>query len=429
MKRLLTLIAAIVGLLIVANMIMAMRVGSRLNAQKAAVRAAGAPASIAELKPPPIAVNLNAAAQLEAVAFQIDAFGSEHGAFYRTDLGKAYAETEGQVQPLSADYAAAMRAIVDKHAGLLDAVVRAAACERWAPRADFSVDHTRFLDDLMDDTADFRTVARLLDWQIRLLVHDKKFDDATKYGIAELRLARLHESAPTLMSYLVSVAVRGVAIRRLSAVLAAGPVPAETRAALDAELGRADAPQSFELMLITERAAAFDAMEPIAGRAPPMMMRMFGWAATRQILGAYDLLDAVIAESNKPWQEFRKMARPGGLLAGPTPFGIMGDSFAPAIVAAVDARDRDLALLRSLRVLSAVQGFAEANGRKASGLADLGLPAAATIDPYSGAPLILKHADKGRMVYGLGKNGQDDGGDFEEWLDVGVGAARKTDGD
>ena len=68
MKRLFTWIAALVALAVVGNTFMAMYVSSQQSARLAAIRAAGLPASIAELRPAPIPDSLNAAAVIESAA-------------------------------------------------------------------------------------------------------------------------------------------------------------------------------------------------------------------------------------------------------------------------------------------------------------------------------------------------------------------------
>jgi hypothetical protein len=82
-----------------------------------------------------------------------------------------------------------------------------------------------------------------------------------------------------------------------------------------------------------------------------------------------------------------------------------------------------VALVRSLRVLNALQTFEEREGRQASGLKDAGLPPEATTDPVMNKPLLLKRGERGWTVYSVGKNEQDDGGNFNKWHDVGVEAA------
>ena len=84
----------------------------------------------------------------------------------------------------------------------------------------------------------------------------------------------------------------------------------------------------------------------------------------------------------------------------------------PAVESAFEANARCLAQLRALRIDNALCEFAEKNGHDASGLADLKLSQAATLDPYSGQPLKLKRTPAGWIVYSVMQNGIDDGGDF-----------------
>ena len=60
-------------------------------------------------------------------------------------------------------------------------------------------------------------------------------------------------------------------------------------------------------------------------------------------------------------------------------------------------------------------------GDRVPPLGDLGLPSDATTDPFDGEPLRVKNAPRGWMVYSVGRNGVDDGGQFEHAADVGVG--------
>ena len=57
-------------------------------------------------------------------------------------------------------------------------------------------------------------------------------------------------------------------------------------------------------------------------------------------------------------------------------------------------------------------------------LSDLGLPPAATTDPFSGEPLQLKKLPEGWLVYSVGTNLVDDGGELDEFQDVGAGPIR-----
>jgi hypothetical protein len=411
-------IAIVLGVLLIANAIMAWQTSARENALKASIRAQGDPASIADLKPEPIPDDRNAAAQIAALTGKLKAFEKDYATFLNdTKLGKAYDRSDALP---TAEQAAAMQKILDKHAAMKGAIDRAAACEAWASVADFSVDHPVFVEQLLKRIQHFRTVMRYARWELDVLAADAKRDDAVRNGIDMLKLSRLHESEPTLVAYLVTVAVRGTALDGLDKTLAAGAVSAEVRRSLDEELARADRPGQFGAMLRLERGAAMDASLAVLGP----VSRMLGWPAKRHFLGAYEMMGEVIALADGPWPEFRKHTKSWGERDVDTGHGVLANLLAPAIAASVAARDRDVALVRSLRVLNALQGFEEREGRPATGLKDAGLPGEATTDPLTNSPLIATRGEHGWTVYGVGKNEKDDGGDFADWLDVGVGPSR-----
>ncbi|HMO85995.1 MAG TPA: hypothetical protein PKC18_13860 [Lacipirellulaceae bacterium] len=59
---------------------------------------------------------------------------------------------------------------------------------------------------------------------------------------------------------------------------------------------------------------------------------------------------------------------------------------------------------------------------------ELDLPVEASEDPYTGEPLLTKRTDQGWVVYAVGNNGVDEGGNFVDWWpDVGVGAPATPD--
>src|SRR5688572_147878 len=78
----------VVGLLLSINAILAWRSESRFERLVGAVRAEGDPASIAELAPPAIPADQNAAALIDGLTPRLTDFGNEYGKFYQTELGK-----------------------------------------------------------------------------------------------------------------------------------------------------------------------------------------------------------------------------------------------------------------------------------------------------------------------------------------------------
>ena len=406
--------ALIVGLLLIANAFMSWRVETRFQAKVEAIRAAGDPASIAELKPAPIPADENAAAHIDKLEPRLSEFQKEYIAFYKTPLGKAY-EALDEGEPATAEQLAAMKTLLDTYVDLEEMIAAAAAAPFYASTADFSLGFQKFLDVQLPRLTRIKDAARMADWRTEVLMAEGRRDDTVRRWLQLLQLAKLHESEPSLISFLVSVSVRSAAIHGIHRALDAGPVSTEVHEELDRELARQDDPASIEKALRLERAISVSAsLEQTSGPAPASWVGLVGWPVKGQFIAPLDFYEQVLPMADLPWPEIQKKFAKGGALSAPTGHGVLADLLLPAFDAAIRASRRDIALIRSLRIINALQQFAEKNGREATGLAELELPKSAMIDPFSGKPLIAKHIDDGWLVYSVMENGVDDGGDFEE---------------
>ncbi len=384
-------------------------------AKPAAAEVADGPRSIAELAPAAIPDAENAAAQIEALGALLDNWSGDYGRFSQTPLGLAYDERANRGEPPTAEQASVMQEILDPYAELDAGLQRAAACEKFVSRGDFKKNSTQFIDELLPRIQRFRSVGRTFEWRIRMLSLNGEHDDAVRRGIELLKLTRLHQNEPTMVAYLVTLAVRSLAIRELYDALAAGRVSFEAHTALDAELALIDDPATFGHMLRSERAFTLTAQEEQSGPLGLGALLNVGVGT-----GAGKYMAAVIASSDGPWVDFRKEARDGGKFGKPTSFGVMADSLAPAVVATVEAHGRNLAAVRSLRAFNRFRLFATMEKREATGLEELDLPAAAIADPFSDGPLKATLTEDGWLIYSVMANGVDDGGDFRDQRDYGI---------
>ena len=71
-------------------------------------------------------------------------------------------------------------------------------------------------------------------------------------------------------------------------------------------------------------------------------------------------------------------------------------------------------MIRSLRVLNALQTHVPAGSNEVPKLTELGLPAETITDPFTGEPLHVKKTPQGWLVYSVGPNFQDDGGKLDD---------------
>jgi hypothetical protein len=198
--------------------------------------------------------------------------------------------------------------------------------------------------------------------------------------------------------------------------------------AVEKELAMHDTPQRLVHALKTDRAYSASVVEeggamPAMGADRPFYFGLVAWPMKRLFAGAMDALDQEIALAEKSWPYMsNQVARNGGVKS--SNLGVLADLLLPAIQAAYDAEARVVGMMRSLRIINGLSRFRTENDREAAGLDELNLPAAATIDPASRKPLVLKHTPDGWVVYSVMKDGADNGGDFKGMKDYGV-APRK----
>ncbi len=435
-QRLAITAGTVLLLLLMAGGLVAWWVNHQWNVRIDAIRAAGDPASIADLAPEPIPDDQNAAAILESIGPQLEAFHKDYMRFiYDTPLGRTYRDAEDKGEPLSAEQVAAIRGIIDQYPEVSTALAKAAACSQYASLADFSLPAAvLFEKQLAGYTDRIRTVVWFNDWRRVLLLADGQPEQAARVGLETLRLVRLHNAEPLLTNYMVDIAVRSQAVEGLYGTLAAGPVSPELHRQIDDELARQDDPQAFKRTLVTERAFAIGQMETgVVGEQGERTLdrsAILTWYGP----GLLDEFDELIAAANRPWYELQRdtdsyeVHSTGNVsyTTKSTGHGTLADLLAPAIIAAQESDARATVMLRALRIFNAIKEYRQTHGHDATGLADLALPKEATIDPFSGQPLLLKHTGAGWIIYSVMENGVDDGGDFKDRKDYGLAPSKNV---
>src|SRR6185436_4072767 len=98
-ERLAWFFAILVAVALLIDGYFAVRADWRLKSRLGTIRAAGDPASIAELEPAPVPDDENAAAILDRSSRRLDQFGDEYSQFFNLPVGKNFEDADSRGQP------------------------------------------------------------------------------------------------------------------------------------------------------------------------------------------------------------------------------------------------------------------------------------------------------------------------------------------
>jgi hypothetical protein len=393
------------------------RAAARVAEKIAALRAAGEPTALVDLRRAPIAPETNAMTYLDKAAPAAKAIVSAVDDVEETateDEQDAFEENRPSPAIL-----AAMREALAAHPEVVPLFERAAACPDFDPELDYSAKTHDFLIKAMQGRfAALRNVWRVLRFRALVQLADGQRDDALRTCLFMFRLARHADQQPLLINFLVTTALRMISIQVTTTVLLSGPVAPELRAELEAELAKQDLTKNYREALRGDRAYGTEYFHEMAEGPMGLTYRQLPMFKNDQC-DYLDLFEFIIQSSDRPYndvqvtEELARVEREAGVLTG---------LMLPAVNATRVARFRTETLLHALRVLNAIQGREQAGDANEPKLSDLGLPGDATIDPVNDKPLHIKKTPQGWLIYGVGANLKDDGGQLKDYLDFGIGA-------
>jgi hypothetical protein len=386
------LVAAIVlGILFLLgiNSFLAWQAQSNFDARIAAIRAAGEPGTLLDLAPAPVSPDKNAAAILQQIDGSLAAYGKEAFEFEKTDLGQLWIAAEMNGQLPTSEQLAGIETPLNAHPEILAVIHDAAACDAYTSLSDYKLAAHDFNLQALQHTQTLRALANYASAKMTALAAEGKRDEAVMLGIEMLRLTRQFDNEPALFNYFVAVAVRGLAFEALNRALQTGSISPDTRAKLEAELAKHDTLAPLGHAMTTERAFAISNIsEQSSG-----IGRMLRWPALNWMLGQMDLLDRAVAASQLSADELRPNRNmTADDLKKPAPLqGVAEDpNMGRLIMTAFELEFRRLAQTRALRVLNALGEYRQRTGQDADSIDQLSLPKSATIDPWTGQPLIIK---------------------------------------
>ncbi|QEL15745.1 hypothetical protein [Limnoglobus roseus] len=269
-----------------------------------------------------------------------------------------------------------------------------------------------------------RTPAALLNLNAVVLAADKDADGAVASCRATLNLTRCVNNEPTLISMLVRIAMASVAVQAAERTLAYTE-PKAGLAEFQTELLREADEPVLAIGFRGERAwidATFEYLQvdpdglQNSGMGGPASLAALGRLAFRgRIL--VDQLQALRLETQYleiargPSHEWVEKMQ--GVLANED-LGPFVKLLLPAAEKVVLAALRIKARLRCLAVGIACERFRQANGRWPTDLAEIpkAILAAVPADPYTGEPLKYRVRPDGIVIYAVGDDRKDDGGNL-----------------
>ena len=403
-------VAALVVILLVVNTILVLVTDSRFEKRLAALRAEGDPVSIDDLlASEPIDPEQDAAVYVRRAEEGVQAIRGKLDVLFDSETFKRGRPTEDELKQIQSAFEA--------HPDVIPLLKQAAACPEYVPlfsmgeRAKIGspADPGQFLAVIVPRVGMPREAARTLaNWSLSLRMQGRR-DEALEACRTLLQLSRHFEHEPSTVSYLATCACRGYAVQEASRVLQSGPVSDDARETLEKELALHEGVEGYRRALKTERACGVGLFGTF-----PLANSWLGRGMWSRERNAYlDVIERFLSEADRPFHELPgDNAKTGGRLA---------DLLLPSLQSTRRSMEGSRARLRSLRVLNAL-GRREGPGKMPKAdLSDLGLPNRATTDPFTGNPLLVKKLPDGWLIYSVGKNLEDDGGQIEEEEDVGVG--------
>ncbi|MFG0290932.1 MAG: hypothetical protein ACF8CQ_22370 [Rhodopirellula sp. JB044] len=415
------LFVGLVALITVPIGLRQMQIARRIHA----VRASGAPAGIDDLQSAIAWDQSNAAWHLDRAQKEAEKLFTAIAPVLYSD------ETFDWRNGLSQPDRDGITSAFENHPSVMTAVDSAIRCDRY-----FSIDQpvttaSAFQQKLLDAAGLPRTIQRTLACRCRFLAAIGEYEQAASLALKGLHLVRLQEQDPTIVNFMVAAACRNPLLDLLAQWVASGKLDAKSLAMVDTELRRHDAMSSFVHALTTERALGIELSTGMTLALP----------ASQTMLPVYleYMREQIALGAVSHFEEAAPI-----ITAKATELAVV----APSMNAGRALMNRQRAKIRCLRLLIAlhVHAIRQESNRLASpesqndsleiapnldevfaeiashgdAAPQITLTPKDVLDPFTGQPLVVKPNGSSWLIYSVGENEIDDGGTFQEDLDVGV---------
>jgi len=281
---------------------------------------------------------------------------------------------------------------------------------------------------------DARSCANWFAYEATLRAQDQDLAGALTSCRGIFSVSRSIGDEPNLISTLVRIAIRQLALRRIEQALALGQPTEGSLAALQRFLEDEEKEPLFLIGMRGERALMDGTMQAVQNgditfaqlskllQDAPSDLRAFPHLQTVLVTGSIRNQRAALLRWMNRAVEIAKLSPEEQktplkeLEASAKDLPVLGRMLAPACAHVGYAWSRDQVSMRCAITLVAVERYRQAHGRWPQALSDLVpqyLPKV-PIDLYDGSPLRLGRFTDGVVVYSVGEDGIDNGGNVDE---------------
>ncbi len=361
--------------------------GERFHARAALIKRNGMPTNLKELKPAEVADEANADFFIRQAMLSIQAIELE--------FAKIPGVYEGE---MSDEIAATLTELFAAHPELFATIERAVNCEHYVPNLDYDAKPQDFSTQSLEHVNNLRNAARVMNIRMKHLVHVGNPDEAVVIGVNGLRLCGRVKQPRLMTDLIVVLSSRGILMSALNEVLQTSNLSPESHRRIADELSSFDPQKELYATLVQERAYSLAA---IADQGIAL------WIHANAVL---DLWEQEIDSANHEEFQYQFHEVPDGWQT------VMAMLLQPSLLSARQTVNGHVATQRCLQIVNAWKGA--------------GAPADATIeqlvsdkvsrrDPYTGTDLIVRVLPEGLLVYSVGFDRRDDGGQVETGKDRG----------
>lgn len=417
LRRLAWTIGIVLILLLLAHAAAVLYTGWLLEVELAARREAGLPNSFQDLALPRIPADENAAAEIELAVPWAEGINQE---LY--DILSSPEYDDGQLSEAATQQ---IDALADAYERMCAPLRRAADMERYQSLilTEFSGHfHRGSIQRVLDKATESRNISRALQLRAMQLAADDRQDEAVDMLCLILSTSRQLASEPTMTGYLVSLGCKLDATETLVDLIGNHPISEKQRKLLDEELARHDDFTYVKAALQSEAVYTVSMMANLSSRwigRPVVQCWQYNHLKYINALSEAIALQGMNAKMPPASTEDGYVSRYLNLWVS-----LSSKAFDSMRRSALN----DLARVRCLRTMLALQAYLATQADETPELATLGLTPEEVRDPYTQEPLRLERTDSGWLVYSVGSDDVDDGGDFEKDRDVGYLLPAAPDG-